>query len=562
MRATLTAIGACALGLAFAGPAGAATFTPTTFDDQRDGNVAAHCPPGVVETDPANDCSVREALLAARNAAGEDTIALSAGRYTLVSTLVIRDGERVTIKGAGARATTIDRNSPPTGGGRVIEFSDNPGAEAADGELRDLALTGGAPDFDGMTDGGAILVEDDGEGSDAQGALYRVRVHGNRTFAPGGAIANQGKLSISASLIDGNVSGSAAGAIENDDSMSLLNTTVTGNKVEDSFDPDGAGGGGIRHDAQMGGDTPALEITNSTITANTTEGLGGGINSFDEAPVRLRNSIVSGNTAQDSEAGNVNDNCAGPVTSEGYNLENGTSCGLTATGDLTADPKLGALADNGGPTNTHALPTGSPAIDAAPSLDCPEEDQRGTARTGKCDIGAFEFAAGKPPVKPPVKPRPRPRTPRQPQPKPPVPSKPGSPLPPKPDCADSSKPVTTLKRTGVIVRDGRVTLRGRSKDRNGKCPSGLRRVEVSLAKVSGTGLNCRFLQRPNRFLLTPFQNCRRPVLFTASGKKKWSYGFRVNLAPGKYRAQARARDMAGNKETPRKRRNIVFFEVK
>ena len=58
---------------------------------------------------------------------------------------------------------------------------------------------------------------------------------------------------------------------------------------------------------------------------------------------------------------------------------------------LAIDPRLGALADNGGPTMTHALLAGSPAINAGSADDCPSDDQRGELRDdGACDIGAFE----------------------------------------------------------------------------------------------------------------------------------------------------------------------------
>jgi hypothetical protein len=83
-----------------------------------------------------------------------------------------------------------------------------------------------------------------------------------------------------------------------------------------------------------------------------------------------------------------------------------------------------------------------------------------------------------------------------------------------------------------------------------------------MAKVSGTDLNCRFIRRSNRFVITPFRNCRRPILFVARGTTEWTFTFRVPLAPGKYRAQARGYDVARNKETPKKRRNIVFFTVR
>src|SRR5262249_6109309 len=89
--------------------------------------------------------------------------------------------------------------------------------------------------------------------------------------------------------------------------------------------------------------------------------------------------------------------------SEGYNLSSDNSCTafFTQTGDLNnANPQLGPLATNGGPTPTHLPKSGSPAIDAIPlgangwgtSLTI---DQRGAPRPihGKCDIGAVEAGA-------------------------------------------------------------------------------------------------------------------------------------------------------------------------
>jgi hypothetical protein len=87
-------------------------------------------------------------------------------------------------------------------------------------------------------------------------------------------------------------------------------------------------------------------------------------------------------------------NCSRVVTSLGYNLTDDASCGFLATGDLVVgDAMLGPLADNGGPTETHDLLPGTPAIDAG-SPDCPPPttDQRGVARPqgAACDIGAVE----------------------------------------------------------------------------------------------------------------------------------------------------------------------------
>jgi hypothetical protein len=179
--------------------------------------------------------------------------------------------------------------------------------------------------------------------------------------------------------------------------LTVTNSTFTGNRA------DGKNGfGGAIMFEPASGSTGTL--TQVTIAGNSTTGTNeaGGI-LVEDAPVTIRNSIISGNTA----AGAV-DNCTatsgGQLSKAGHNIELGTSCGF----DINADPKLAALADNGGPTKTMALPAGSPAIDAADPAYCPPTDQRGVARpdggtggSGSCDLGAFERAV---PVVQPVPP--------------------------------------------------------------------------------------------------------------------------------------------------------------
>jgi Ca2+-binding RTX toxin-like protein len=88
--------------------------------------------------------------------------------------------------------------------------------------------------------------------------------------------------------------------------------------------------------------------------------------------------------------------CGGTTfTSAGHNLKDGdaTTCFLTPqASDVFADPQLGPLQNNGGPTKTHAIPTTSPAKDAGAA--CSTIDQRGVGRPQgpACDIGAYEFA--------------------------------------------------------------------------------------------------------------------------------------------------------------------------
>ena len=91
------------------------------------------------------------------------------------------------------------------------------------------------------------------------------------------------------------------------------------------------------------------------------------------------------------------------MTSDGYNISSDSTCGFGGPGDMRdTDPLLGPLQNNGGPTQTMALPSGSPAIDTGNPTACTDSlghllktDQRGMPRpdkedTGGCDIGAYE----------------------------------------------------------------------------------------------------------------------------------------------------------------------------
>ncbi len=127
------------------------------------------------------------------------------------------------------------------------------------------------------------------------------------------------------------------------------------------------------------------------------------------------NIIVISNTILNAGALGANIfNSGGTVTSDGYNLSSDDGAGyLNGPGDqINTDPLLGPLQDNGGPTLTHALLLGSPAIDAGdPNFSPPPfNDQRGCPRVinGRIDIGSFER---QPLGRSCVTPRPRPTPP-------------------------------------------------------------------------------------------------------------------------------------------------------
>ena len=220
----------------------------------------------------------------------------------------------------------------------------------------------------------------------------------------GGGIYNTGPLTITNSTISGNTARASAdgsfGGGEGGGILSeifadgtttrIINSTISGNTAAG----DGAIGGGVFNSRG------ATVIEFSTITLNTaSDGAGSGVASFgdDRTGTEVLSSIISANQATDVDfvEGTTN-----TFLSRGYNLigDGNATAAFNQTGDTTgvSDPNLGDLADNGGPTMTHALLTGSPAIDKGPpSTSCPppDTDQRGVSRPqgSACDIGSFEL---------------------------------------------------------------------------------------------------------------------------------------------------------------------------
>jgi len=205
----------------------------------------------------------------------------------------------------------------------------------------------------------------------------------------GGITNNYGTLTIANSTISGNTAKEKGGGICSRGALTIVNSTISGNTAKEN-------GGGIC--SSRGG---ALTVINSTITNNTADsdddndGNGGGIHCT-EGTVTLKNTIVAGNTDGTSR-GDVYPDISGDITGNADNLIGDTTGGEAGTAGTGSDivnpaPGLGALADNGGPTQTHALLTGSPALNAVTDCTDVTTDQRGVARPQGpgCDIGAFE----------------------------------------------------------------------------------------------------------------------------------------------------------------------------
>ncbi|MGD0947272.1 MAG: right-handed parallel beta-helix repeat-containing protein [Candidatus Binatia bacterium] len=199
-----------------------------------------------------------------------------------------------------------------------------------------------------------------------------------------GAISNGGTLTVTNSTFSGNTatgSVNGIGAISNSGTLTVINSTFSGNTAT-SYNGVGA--------ISNGG---TLTVINSTFSGNP--GSGSYSSSIhNSGTLTLTNTIVA-NTTNGA-------NCSGTITDGGHNLDDGATCGFTANGSLSnTNPLLdsGGLASNGGPTQTIALQTGSPAINAGDESVCSAPpvsnlDQRGYVRPGagatSCSIGAYE----------------------------------------------------------------------------------------------------------------------------------------------------------------------------
>jgi CSLREA domain-containing protein len=405
MRPVVPFVGAAALMLVLAlgaRPAHAATFTVDSTAEAPDANpgdgkCAAALPP---------KCTLRAAIMEANALAGTDTIMVPSGTYTLT---IAGQGEddaatgdldvkaSLNITGSGAKSTIVDAN----GIDRAFHILDlawltmsgitvkngNPG-NASGGGIRNSGT---------LTLARSVVASNAAEGviNTSNGTL-RIT---SSTVAKNAdlGIFNLGSLRIVASTISDNGSG-----IRNHGPGQLvaIGITISGN-----------GGNGLT----TTGPFASATLTNCTISGNGVRG----VHIQGPQSVELTNVTVSGNAAggafRDSQgtltlkntivANNPGGNCAGGITASGYSLDSGATCGLAGAGDQSnADPKLGPLANNGGSTRTHALESGSPAIDtadpAAPPGGCSYVDQRNSPRQDianvgtpgtQCDKGAFEF---------------------------------------------------------------------------------------------------------------------------------------------------------------------------
>jgi hypothetical protein len=264
-----------------------------------------------------------------------------------------------------------------------------------------LTITGSTVSSNSATagDGGGILSDT------CPVTVTSCTISGNSATADGGGLfVDSTTATVTSSTISGNTAGDGGGGINSGyGTLTVTNSTISGNQAK-------INGGGIY------ADHTSVTVNHSTITANKADsdnngsGAGGGLIEVSPSTKAYHHTIIAGNTKGTS----TRSDASGAIELQYSLIGDSTGATVTNTGGnkigtsaAPIDALLGPLANNGGPTLTHALLTGSPAIDAgnaaavAGSGGVPQFDQRGTpngrvvdgdgAGGARIDIGAFEL---------------------------------------------------------------------------------------------------------------------------------------------------------------------------
>ena len=366
-------------------PQGGATLIVTTNAEHDDGVCSF------------TDCTLREAIVAANALAGDNTITFANGVTGIIqlTSALANLSTNITVQGPGANLLTV-RNSN-NGSYRIFTISNGTSVGPVV-SISGLTIANG----NAFGPGGGGILNDRGTLTLSSSALT-----GNAALTVGGgALLNDtGTLTMQACTLSGNSAGFGGGLYNRSVAAGTVatatvnNCTVSGNSAIDSY------GGGILNTATSTG-SATMNVRCSTVSGNNAANptLGGGIHNRrttgGTATTTLGSTLFKTGTTGSNI---VND--TGTITSLGYNLSSDAATGpylIQATDRTSINPLIGALANNGGPTQTHALQTGSPAFDTGKNFGL-ATDQRGLPRTADAsqvanasggdgtDIGAFEI---------------------------------------------------------------------------------------------------------------------------------------------------------------------------
>ncbi|MFN8445070.1 MAG: choice-of-anchor Q domain-containing protein [Caldilineaceae bacterium] len=295
---------------------------------------------------------------------------IASGEATLLN-LTIRNGKTISGENGGGiyaggnsvtlRNVQILNNSATNGSGGGIHA-------ATTLQIEDSLLANNVADVDG----GAVNQRD---GFDT--TIRRSTLRSNRAQIGGAIRYWGGKLTIEQSALYSNTASSFGGALFVLYHTDIVNSTISSNKA-------GSSGAAIYVWCCWNGQ---VRLVNSTVSNNDSNK-----SVYNASTLIVENSIIA-----NALRGESCTNAATAIITGTVNLiEAGGSClpkaGFTPTTLITSDPSLGPLQDNGGPTWSHALLSGSPAINVGSAASCQAQDQRGTARDSLCDLGAIEAA--------------------------------------------------------------------------------------------------------------------------------------------------------------------------
>jgi CSLREA domain-containing protein len=379
---------ALAASAALGTSAHAATLTVNSIVDASDAS-----PGNGICASGGNACTLRAALDEAAAIPGVDTITVPAGTYQLgagLGTLPVLSS--VTINGAGARATTIRAAA----GTRTVSIN-------ATSTLRDLTITGGSLSSASAVVGGGVRI------TAGDVTLERVTVRDNQlasSQSASGAGIGVEAIEATITLIDSTVSGNTAlghigannqgaavgGGIYTAGAGIIKRSTIANNAAVGGATNYASGGG-----AKLSGLATIEQSTfagNGVATVSDSSGFRQGGNLYLNTNATISGSVFATGTAS------YGPDCyrsSGTVTEPARNLSS-TNTDCFGAGSLRGvDPKLGGLADNGGPTDTLRPAAGSPVIDAAANCGSRTTDQRGNTLFGGtgCDLGAIEVAASR-----------------------------------------------------------------------------------------------------------------------------------------------------------------------